>query len=408
MALYTWTGYTESGKKDGGMIDAATLREAKLKLRQQGRFVSEITEEADAGGPPRTGTIHVKDLFGRVSHEDVAVMTRQLSTLVGASIPLVEALTALYEQTENPTLKKALAQVKDAVNEGASFADALSKHKKIFPDLYVNMVRSGEASGALDVVLLRLAEFQESQRRLRAKVGSAMIYPALLLLFAVGVVFYLLTAVVPKVVGMFESMHQVLPLPTRILIAVSGFLGHTWWIILIALGVASFLIARWKATERGSWRFDRLRMGFPLYGRVYLKLCVARFARTLGTLLSSGVPIIESMRIVKTVVQNRVMENALNDAISDVIEGSGVAATLKKSGIFPPIIVHMIDVGERSGTLEDMLMKAADAYEEDVETAVASLTSVLEPVMILIMGASVGFIIMAILFPMFEMSQVIR
>lgn len=408
MALYTWTGYTDSGKKDGGMVDAASLREAKLKLRQQGKFVSSISEEVAAGAALKPGTIRIKDIFGRVKMEDVAVMTRQLSTLVGASIPLVEALSALYEQTEVPILKKTMAQVRDAVNEGTAFADALARHKKIFPDLYVNMVRSGEASGALDVVLVRLAEFLEGQRRLRAKVGSAMIYPALLFIFAVGVVFYLLTTVVPKVVGMFETMHQVLPLPTRILIAISGFLGDTWWIIILAVAAGIYLFSRWKKTARGALRFDRFRMRTPLYGPIYLKLCVARFTRTLGTLLASGVPIVEAMRIVKTVVQNRVMEGTLEESIRDVIEGSSVAATLKKSGIFPPIVVHMVDVGERSGTLEEMLMKAADAYEEDVETAVAGLTSVLEPIMILIMGASVGFIIMAILFPMLEMSQVIR
>lgn len=408
MALYSWTGYTENGRKDGGMVDAASLREAKLKLRQQGKFVSHIAEEAAAGAAPKPGTIRIQDVFGRVKMEDIAVMTRQLATLVGASIPLVEALSALYEQTEVPVLKKTMAQVRDAVNEGVAFADALAQHKRIFPDLYVNMVRSGEASGALDVVLVRLAEFMEGQRRLRAKVGSAMIYPALLFCFAILVVFYLLTTVVPKVVGMFETMHQVLPLPTRILIAVSGFLATTWWIILIAIGGLIYLFLRWKKTAKGAMHFDRFRMAAPLYGTIYIKLCVARFTRTLGTLLTSGVPIIEAMRIVQTVVQNRVMEASIGEAIRDVIEGSGVAATLKKSGIFPPIVIHMIEVGERSGTLEEMLMKAADAYEEDVETAVAGLTSVLEPLMILIMGASVGFIIMAILFPMLEMSQVIR
>jgi general secretion pathway protein F len=352
--------------------------------------------------------LSLKDLFGRVKKEDVAVITRQLSTLVGASIPLVEALSALYEQMDVPILKKTMAQVRDAVNEGASFADALSQHKKIFPDLYVNMVRSGEASGALDIVLLRLAEFLEGQQRLRAKVGAAMIYPAFLICVAFVVVTFLMVSVVPKMVNMFESMHQKLPLVTRILIVTSGFLGKTWWIILIAVAAIIYLIMRWQKTEHGALRFDRFRMRMPLYGQIYIKLAVARFARTLGTLLASGVPIIEAMRIVQTVVQNKVMEVTLQAAIADVIEGSSLGATLRKSGVFPPIVIHMIEVGERSGTLEDMLMKAADAYEEDVATAVAGLTSIIEPIMIIVMGVTVGFIIMAILFPMLEMSQIIR
>jgi general secretion pathway protein F len=390
------------------MVDATSLREAKLKLRSQGVYVSTIAEEVAASAMPKAGTLSLKDLFGRVKKEDVAVITRQLSTLVGASIPLVEALSALYEQMDVPILKKTMAQIRDAVNEGASFADALSQHKKIFPDLYVNMVRSGEASGALDIVLLRLAEFLEGQQRLRAKVGAAMIYPAFLICVAFVVVTFLMVSVVPKMVNMFESMHQKLPLVTRILIVTSGFLGKTWWIILIAVAAAIYLIMRWQKTEHGALRFDRFRMRMPLYGQIYIKLAVARFARTLGTLLASGVPIIESMRIVQTVVQNKVMEVTLQAAISDVIEGSSLGATLRKSGVFPPIVIHMIEVGERSGTLEDMLMKAADAYEEDVATAVAGLTSIIEPIMIIVMGVTVGFIIMAILFPMLEMSQIIR
>lgn len=408
MALYTWTGYTDKGKENRGMVDATSLREAKLKLRSQGVYVSTIAEEVAASAMTKAGTLSLKDLFGRVKKEDVAVITRQLSTLVGASIPLVEALSALYEQMDVPILKKTMAQVRDAVNEGASFADALSQHKKIFPDLYVNMVRSGEASGALDIVLLRLAEFLEGQQRLRAKVGAAMIYPAFLICVAFVVVTFLMVSVVPKMVNMFESMHQKLPLVTRILIAASGFLGKTWWIILIAVVAVIYLIMRWQKTEHGALRFDRFRMRMPLYGQIYIKLAVARFARTLGTLLASGVPIIEAMRIVQTVVQNKVMEVTLQAAISDVIEGSSLGATLRKSGVFPPIVIHMIEVGERSGTLEDMLMKAADAYEEDVATAVAGLTSIIEPIMIIIMGVTVGFIILAILFPMLEMSQIIR
>jgi len=389
------------------MLDAASLREAKVKLKAMGLFVSSINEEAPVGAV-QTGTANIRDILGKVKKEDVAIVTRQLSTLIGASVPLVEALSALYDQTDNPTLKKTMAQVRDAVNEGSGFADALAQHKKIFPDLYVNMVRSGEASGALDIVLDRLADFLEGQRKLMAKVQSAMIYPVLLLFVAVGIVFFLLTTIVPKVVSMFESMHQNLPLPTKVLILISSFLGKTWWIIILLFVAAMFLLNRWKKTETGALKFDKFKMRMPLFGAVFVKVSVARFARTLGTLLTAGVPIVEAMTIVKTIVQNKVMEAYLSEATNDIIEGSTLAAPLRRSGIFPSMVYHMIEVGERSGTLEEMLIKAADAYEDDIETTVAGLTSVLEPVMIIFMAFIVGFIIISVLLPMIQMSTAIK
>ena len=389
------------------MIDAISIREAKLKLRSQGVFVSNIAEEAHGLAHPLKD-ISIRGLLGRVGMEDLTVTTRQLSTLIGASIPLVDALSALYEQTDSPAMKKTIAQVRDSVNEGLSFADALEQHKRVFPELYVNMVRSGEASGALDVVLLRLAEFMEGQHRLRAKIGAAMVYPAVLLLICVVVLLYLLTAVVPKVVGMFETMKQTLPLPTRILIAISSFLSWTWWMIILGVIVAIVLINRWRKTDNGAYKFDSFRLRFPVYGTIYKKVSVARFARTLGTLLSSGVPIIESLRIVKTVVQNKIIEISIENSIAEVMDGSSLAAPLKKSGVFPPILVHMISVGEKSGSLEEMLMKAAESYESDVETTVAGLTSVIEPLMIVIMGTLVGFVVLSILLPMLEMSTIVR
>jgi len=407
LAVYSWTGYTQKGKTASGMIDAASVREAKLKLMSQGMFVSSIAE-ASREVRPSSRAFSIEALLGRVSTEDLAVATRQLSTLVGAAIPLVDALTALFEQTESPTMKRTIAQVKDSVNEGVSFADALSRHRRIFPELYVNMVRSGEASGALDVVLLRLAEFLEGQHRLKSRVQAALVYPAVLLLVSIVVLMYLLTAVVPKVVGMFETMNQVLPLPTRVLIGLSAFVSRTWWILLVAVALSLYALKRWRATPRGAELFDRFRMRVPIYGGVFRKVSVARFARTLGTLLASGVPIVEALRIVKAVVVNKVMEIAIEDTITEVIEGSSLSAPLRRSGVFPPLLVHMIGVGEKSGNLEEMLVKAAQSYESDVETTVSGLASVLEPVMILFMGGVVGFVVMSILMPMLEMSTIVR
>ncbi len=408
MPVYSWSGYTEKGKETKGMIDAVSSREAKLKLRGQGIFVSEVTEETPSGDAISLKSLTLKELMARVRTEDLTVMTRQLSTLVAASIPLIESLSALYEQTDNTSLKKVVAQVRESVNEGLSLADALSQHKKIFSSLYINMVRSGEASGSLDVVLLRLADFLEDQHRFRAKISAAFVYPILLLVVCVAVLMYLLAAVIPKVVAMFETMEQTLPLPTLILIGISEILSKTWYLIILVMIGAGYGFVKWKATQKGAMIYDRWRMHMPVYGPLHRKVALARFARTFGTLLASGVPILEAMNIVKTVVQNKIMETAIEGAITEIMDGSSVADPLRKSGIFPPIITHMISVGEKSGRLEQMLLKTAEAYEAEAETSIAALTSILEPAMILVMGITVGFVVMAILFPMLEMSQMIR
>ncbi len=408
MPVYSWSGYSESGKELKGMIDATSAREAKQKLKTQGVFVSDVAEENPLEEKFSLRTVTLKDILGRIKAEDLAVMTRQLSTLVSASIPLVDSLSALYEQTDNTALKKVIAQVREAVNEGLSIADALSQHKRVFSGLYINMVRSGEASGSLDVVLLRLADFLEEQYRLKSKISAAFVYPTLLFVVCIGVLFYLLTAVIPKVVAMFETMEQSLPLPTLILIGLSNLFSKTWYIIIIAVAAGIYLFMKWKETPRGSFIYDRWRMNMPIFGPLHRKVGLARFSRTLGTLLASGVPILEAMNIVKTVVQNKIMERAIEGAITEIMDGSSIADPLKRSGVFPPIITHMISVGEKSGRLEQMLLKSADAYEDEVETTIAALTSVLEPAMILVMGLTVGFVVMAILFPMLEMSQIIR
>jgi general secretion pathway protein F len=408
LPVYSWSGYSESGKELKGMIDATSAREAKQKLKTQGVFVSDVAEENPLEEKFSLRTVTLKDILGRIKAEDLAVMTRQLSTLVSASIPLVDSLSALYEQTDNTALKKVIAQVREAVNEGLSIADALSQHKRVFSGLYINMVRSGEASGSLDVVLLRLADFLEEQYRLKSKISAAFVYPTLLFVVCIGVLFYLLTAVIPKVVAMFETMEQSLPLPTLILIGLSNLFSKTWYIIIIAVAAGIYLFMKWKETPRGSFIYDRWRMNMPIFGPLHRKVGLARFSRTLGTLLASGVPILEAMNIVKTVVQNKIMERAIEGAITEIMDGSSIADPLKRSGVFPPIITHMISVGEKSGRLEQMLLKSADAYEDEVETTIAALTSVLEPAMILVMGLTVGFVVMAILFPMLEMSQIIR
>jgi general secretion pathway protein F len=294
------------------------------------------------------------------------------------------------------------------VNEGSSLADAMGEHPRIFNDLFVNMVRAGEASGALDIVLLRLADYTETTARLRSRVRSALTYPLVMTVIGGGVLLFLLTYVVPKITRVFTQSKQVMPLPTRLLLGTSQFLASYWWAFAILAIAAGFALRQWIRTEAGREKVDGWSLRLPIFGRLLQKIAVARFARTLSTLLASGIGLLPSLDIVKNVVANRLIFRAIEEARDAIREGQPIAPPLKRSGLFPPLVVHMIAVGERSGELEAMLGKAADTYEGDVDTTVAALTSLLEPVMIVFMGAVVGFIVIAILLPIFQMSQIVH
>lgn len=412
MPVYAYRGFNAAGRAIGGIIDAENPKGARQKLRREGIFPTELVEQergqAQTARSAEGSGWQLSRYFERIAPEELALLTRQLATLVGARLPLVDCLSALIEQTENARTKRVLSQVREQVTEGSSLADALKAHPRVFSDLYVNMVRAGEASGALDLVLLRLADYTESYAQLRSKVRSALTYPTLMALTGTGILLFLLSYVVPKITKIFSENQATLPLMTRVLLAISGFSQEYWWLIVGALVAAGVSIQMSRRTEAGRLRFDRYILSLPYFGKLFKKVALARFARTLATLLGSGINLLTALDIVKHVVNNSVLSQAIEDARNSIREGHSIAPPLKKSGLFPAMLVHMIAVGEKSGELEAMLTKAADAYDNEVSTSVATITSVLEPMMILFGGAVVLFIVLAILLPIFEMNQLVR
>lgn len=414
MPVYEYKGLTEAGKNTHGVRDADNLKALRAALRKDGIFLTEVTaEKAAAGGAGsaafRGREVNVHKLVGsRISSSDIAIMTRQLAVLIGAGVALVEGLNTLQEQLDHPRLKLIVSQVKTKVNEGASLADAMAQHPKVFSPLYVNMIRAGEHSGALDVVLNRLADFTESQARLKNKVIGTMIYPVLMVVVGIVILGVLLTVVVPNVTKIFETNRLTLPLVTRVLIALSDFASDYWWVILGAVALFVLAFRKWKKTAAGRQRWDTFTLKVPVFGKLIRKLAVARFARTLSTLLRSGVPLLGALEIVKNIVDNAVMSEVIDKARDSIREGESIAAPLRRSGEFPPLVYHMIAIGERSGQLEDMLINVANAYDDEVEVSIGALTSLLEPVMIIGMGGSVAFIVFAILIPILQLNTMMH
>lgn len=413
MPVYAYKGLNEKGRNVGGIVDADSPKSARIKLRRSGIFPTDVSETRDKGGAGGTQTasrfnLDLAGLFERITPQDLALMTRQLATLVGAGLPLVECLGALVEQVDNAKQKKILSQVRERVVEGGTLADAMKAHPTVFNDLFVNMVRAGEASGALDLVLIRLAEYTERSAALRAKVRSALTYPVFMGLASGAILFFLLSYVVPKVTRIFEETHAELPAMTIILLAISGFLQNYWYLILGLLLIVFVVVRVSTRSPAGRLRFDRLTLRIPYFGKVLKKVALARFARTLSTLLLGGIPLLQALDIVKHVVSNMVLSNAIEDGRNSIREGHSVADPLKKSGLFPPLLVHMIAVGEKSGELESMLARAADAYDGEVEASVSALSSIMEPMLVIFMGGVVLFIVMAILLPIFELNQLVK
>jgi general secretion pathway protein F len=406
MAVFEYKGMTAAGKAVSGIVDAENPRVARQKLRTDGIFPTDVVQEKAHKGT-LSADVNLQNLFQRISKQDVAIMTRQLATLLKAGLPLVSCLNAMADQVENPKLTKVLTQVRERVNEGSSLAMALQEFPKIFSDMYINMVAAGEASGALELVLLRLAEYSENQVKVRNRIQGAMIYPAVMTLVSFGVLGLLLTFVVPKFVSIFSELQQTLPLPTVILIGASSFFRNYWYLILAFTGGLVFFLGRYKQTPKGRSFFDRLSLKIPVFGRLVLIGVVIRFTRTLSTLLSSGVPLLKSMDILSKVVNNTVFEDAIASARESVIAGASLSQPLKQSGIFPPIVIHMVASGEQSGQLEEMLSKVADIYEEEADTLTSTLTSLLEPALILGMAVLVAFIVISILLPLMEMNQIV-
>lgn len=410
MPVYEYKALDIRGKNLKGIINAESVSAARQKLRETNLFPSDLREtSAKEKGTIPAGRSVGTFLFKRIGLREVSIMTRQLSTLLSAGLPLIASLEALIPQTNNPQLKKTLAQIKESINEGGSLAGSISYYPKIFSKFYINMVKAGEASGALDIVLERLADFNEDQQALHGRIKAALAYPLFMFLIGSFVLFFLTTFIVPEITGIFSEMHQTLPGITLFLISASSFLKSFWaLILLVVIGGSAVLKYAFTKTIRGQYILDRIKLKIPLFGPLIHKMSVARFSRTLGTLLQSGVPMLTALSIVKNVVDNRLIADAIADASQDVEEGQNLSATLSRSGIFPAIATQMISAGEHSGMLEKMLYKVADSLENEVESDITMLTSMLEPVMILIMGLLVGFIVISILLPIFEMNQLIR
>lgn len=405
MAVFEYRGIlVGTGKPVKGVRDAENAKSLRSALRRDGVLLTVATEGKAAEAKAKRD-IKIFEFLGRPSTSDVAVLTRQLATLVGAGIPLFESLAALVEQVENEQLKRALTQVREQVREGTSFAKALEAHPTIFPPLYVNMVRAGEASGTLQQVLERLTAFLESQAKLKGKVTSALAYPILMAIIGTTLVSILMVAVVPNVTTIFASMDQALPWYTALLITTSDFMASYWWLLLSLLALGIYLFRRWLRTTKGKLTWDGFVLKVPVFGKVILMLSIARFARTLSTLLASGVALLGAMDIVANVLGNAALEKVVHEAISSIREGQSIAEPLKRSGRFPPIVTHMITIGEKSGQLESMLQSVSDAYDTEVENRVQMLTSLLEPLIIVMMGSVVGFIAVSILMPLIQMSS---
>lgn len=406
MPVFEYRGLTTEGKDTRGFIDADNLQGAKIKLRKAGVFPVEISEEARKKSDSKPTTI--RSILSRVKKEEITVFTRQLATLLSAGLPLMEALSAATDHIDDPLLKRTITGIRESVREGKSLAEAMRVHPKVFSGLYTNMIQAGETSGALDVVLARLADFQESQVRLRNKLWATMTYPIMMLFIGIGVLAFLFSFVIPQVTSVFEDIGQALPLPTLILISISDFFRLYWWAVAGGIVAISVATTKYIETPRGKAIYDRLILKAPMFGKIIKLIAVSRFARTLSTLLASGVPLITSMEIVKAVVNNSVISKALEETKERIREGESLSEPLRRSGIFPSMVIQMVTAGERSGELEAMLSKVADAYDNDVDTTIAGLTALLEPAMILVMGVIVLFVVLSILLPIFEMSQVVR
>lgn len=413
MPAFAYTGLNAQGRTIKGVVTADTVSALKANLRRDGIFLTAVTEAAStarSGAVVEGGAreIDLGALFDRVKPKQVAYVTRLLSTLLIAGVTLPEALSALTDQVESPRFKGVLSDLASRVNEGSSLAKALGAHPSVFTPLYVNMVRAGESSGALETVLIRLADFMDQQEELKGKLGTALLYPIAMALVAVFVVGLLMVKVVPQVTELFADQDMTLPLSTRMLMGVSDFVGSFWWLLLILAGAAVYGFKRWKETEAGRAKLDARKLTLPFLGDLLRKVAVARFSRTLSTMLASGVQLLEALDIVSSLLGNVTLEKAVATARDDIREGEGIAPALKRSGEFPPLVTHMISVGERSGELESMLSDLSDAYDREVNTSISRTMAVLEPAMIVGMAVVVGFIVFAIMQPIIEMNSMAK
>ena len=402
MPTFRYSAFTSGGGEVSGTLDAATLNDAHLQLKQKGLYAKEIEPALEAG--PRK----FFSFGSKVSVPDLSLATRRLATLLGSAVPVYEAVATLWEQESPGELKRVLGRVRDRLAEGKGLAQSLSEEPAVFSESYVGMVSAGEASGALEVVLERLAEFQEDQAEVRSRVTTALAYPILMVLVGGGVMLFLLAFVVPKIVAVFQESKATLPLITIILIQVSTVIRKGWWLLLL-IGIGLVALAKRLGRQQALLqKRDRLLLKLPLVGPLWQRLILSRFAKVLGLLLASGVPIIKALDITGEAVVNREYKGFLAQARETLIQGGSLSASLKVSPLFPPLLTHMTAVGEKSGELDRMLIKAGEAFEKEFNASVTRSMALLEPLLVLGMGLCVGFVVLAVLLPIFQLNQLVK
>jgi len=402
LPLFEYSGLDNQGRKKTGTIDGPGRKVVTQQLSDQGIYLTDLRE---------TGAQRVRKLsfrFGmarKLPTGELAAATRQMATLLGAGLSLDDALNTVNEQTDQPLLSKTFAKVREHVVQGGTLHEALAAHRHIFPDLFINMIQVGEDSGTLDRTMYRLADFLESQARMRARIQAALAYPLLMTLVGSGVLVFLFVFVIPKITTMLNELDRALPWPTLLLITLTDFLARWWWLLGLLLVVAVLALKRYRDTTRCRDHIDSLLLKAPLFGRLQLLIVTARFARTLGTLLESGVPLLKALDIARNLLSNRILNQAIETVTLRVQEGTGLALSLKETTVFPPMLAQLTAAGEKSGKLEEMLFRVADTYEHQTDLSMTGMLSLLEPLMILVMGGIVGFVVLAILLPIFEASQ---
>lgn len=404
MPVFRYSALDPLGQTHTGEIQAADLREATNRLRDSGYFPTELVPVEEKP----VEIILQRGRRRRIGRQELTIFTRQLSDLIGAGMPLDRCLTVLIEQSDNPAFQELLGQVQAEIRGGSPLSTALAQFPRIFPEMYTNMLRAGEASGQLPEVLARLADFLEREAVRRSQVISALTYPAVLLGVAVLAVTFLLTFVIPRLSQVFEDLGGALPLPTQILLAVTGFIGYYWWLIALALASGYFFLRFYARTETGARQLDALFLRLPIAGPIITKIVISRFARSFGTMLAGGVPLLEALEIAGTASGNRVVLSAVRELIESARRGEALNVGMRQTGRFPPVLVHMTAVGEETGDLPRMLSRVSDSMDFEVDATLRRLTSMLEPAIVLTVGGFVGFVVLSILLPIFQANTLVR
>lgn len=403
MPNYSYEAINKDGKEVKGKIEAESKMAAITRIRNMGYFPSQVTEGKNIGSFKSFKQLGSKKIFHQVKFQQLVSFTRQLATLIGAGLPILKSLRTVAEQPGLGDLKDILSQVADGVERGQTFSEGLSAYPRYFSRLYRNMVRAGESGGILEEILKRLADFMEKQMKLQARVKNALVYPVFVIIVAVGILSLLMTFVIPVFVSLFADLGGDLPLPTRVLMKTSEVFKHQWYILVLIVIAIIFAFKFFNRFRRGKYMVDNFKLHLPIFGNLYRNLSIARFTRTLATLISSGVPILQALNIVRETAGNEVISQALSNVHDSIREGENIANPLQQSGVFPAIVVNMVRVGEESGTLDEMLFRIADNFDEEVERVVSGMTALLEPFLIVGMGLVVGFIVISMLLPLFSL-----